>query len=349
MEKLLTIIVPVYQTECFIRTCLSSLLRNSMARKTEVLVIDDGSFDQSGNIAEEYARQYPQIVRVIHKKNGGHGSAINVGMQLASGKYLRVVDSDDYVEPIAYERYLKKLEHFDCDLIATPFCCVQTGKEKRKREIEGAMRLPKEVVLSFREYAKVLHIRIQEWTIRTEILREHPIVLSEYSFYVDMQYILFPIPWIETFCILPDMVYLYRLGNETQSVSIKNMQRNRKQHHFVLRSLVQFYRERERYGEQKEVLSYLARGIAKMEANQVQIILSLPIGRKAKQELLFAEQELKKSCLAAYQSNQKKSLIWLRKSHYLLYPIAAIGWRIQKKEKWKKRKGRRHYDKFRKI
>lgn len=343
MEKLLTIVVPTYQTERFIKTCLNSLLRSRMAERTEILVVDDGSFDQSGRIAEDYARRYPSMIQVIHKENGGHGSTINVGIQLASGKYFRVVDSDDCVNFAAYEKYLKKLEQIDCDLIATPFCCMQTGKRRRKieiKEIEGAEKLLRDTILPFRKYMETLHIRIQEWTIRTAILKEHKITLSEHSFYVDMQYILFPVPWIETFCILPEVVYRYRLGEDTQSVSVKNMQKNREQHKAVLRSLIQFYQERVSFGEQKEVLSYLARGIAKMEANQVQITLSLPIGKNAKQELVLIEQELKESCPAAYQINQKKSLFWLRNSHYLLYPVAVLVWRMQKGRK-QKRKSKR--------
>lgn len=341
MKKLLTVVVPTYQTERFIRNCLTSLLQSKWAERTEILVIDDGSFDQSGCIAEEYAKQYPQIVQVIHKENGGHGSTINVGVHLASGKYFRVVDSDDSVNPLAYEAYLKKLEQIDCDLVVTPFLCVQTrGGEQilQEREVEGSNTLLKEVVLPFRTVAEKLHIRIQEWTIRTKILKEQAITLSEHSFYVDMQWILFPIPWIETICILPELVYRYRLGEASQSVSIQSMQRQKEQHRAILRSLIVFYQEREASGERIEVLQYLARGIAKMEANQVQITLSLPIGRKAKQELIWIEQELKETCFAAYQANEKKSLYWLRNSTYWLYPFAALAWRVKKREKIRRKK-----------
>lgn len=337
-QKLLSIVIPAYNVEQFLEECIESLLYVKLVNSTEILIIDDGSKDNTSAIADRYAKQYPKIIKVIHKQNGGHGSAINTGIAAAQGIYFKVVDGDDTVNPTAYDRYLKELQKIEiqgCDLVATPFTCMiyKTGKLKKviKRQIQGTEKLPQKKILSFQDTAKSLHIRMHEWTIRTAILKEQKIVLSEHSFYVDMQYILFPIPWIKTICILPYFVYQYRLGEEQQSVSIKNMQKNREQHKNILFSLINFYKERERLGEKKEILFYLSKVIGKMEANHVQIILSLPIRKESKKELVFIERELKENCLAAYKIKEKRSLIWLRKSHYILYPIAAIVWRIIKK------------------
>ncbi len=341
MEKLLTVAIPTYNMEHLLPECVDSLLACKYAEYTELLIIDDGSKDGSGQIAEQYARQYPQIVKAVHKENGGHGSAVNLGMELATGQYFKVVDSDDAVEPTAYEAFLKKLENLGrkgCDLVATPFACIRYEKKTnsykhntKKRSIEGADQMPGGEILPFADVADKLHVRMHEWTIRTAILKEHGIRLSERSFYVDMQYILFPVPWIRTVCILDEIVYQYRLGSEAQSVSIRSMQKNRGQHRAVLRSLTGFYKEREAQRDSAGILVYLACGIAKMEANQVQTILSLPIGKKAKAELIETEEELKKDCPAAYKANKKKSIWLLRKSRYALYPAAALAWRIVKR------------------
>lgn len=133
MEKLLTVVIPTYNMEKYLRECLDSLLQAACAEETEILVIDDGSVDNSGMIADEYEKRYPEIVRTVHKKNGGHGSAINTGLELATGIFLKVVDSDDTVEPAAYGAYLEKLQKLsktDCDLVATPFLCV-CGRKRR--------------------------------------------------------------------------------------------------------------------------------------------------------------------------------------------------------------------------
>jgi len=179
--------------------------------------------------------------------------------------------------------------------------------------------------------AEKLFVRMHEWTIRTEILKEHQIKLTEHSFYVDMQYVLFPVPWIKTVCVLTENVYRYRLGMEGQSVSVRNMQKNREQHKNVLCSLVDFYREREAAGDAAPVLAYLAGGIAKMQADEVQIALSMPVGKTAKEQLLTQEKYLKEQCPAAYRENKKFSIKLLRISRYALYSIAAVMWRVMKK------------------
>lgn len=329
----MTVTIPAYNAEEFLARCLESLLLSEYRDETELLVIDDGSKDKTGEIADGYAEKYPGIVQVIHKENGGHGSGINAGIRAATGKYFRVVDSDDAVEPEAYHAYLQRLARLDCDLVVTPFACVrESGKEQVVlRQVEGAQSLCDGVVTTFKKAAEHLHVRMHEWTIRTSILKEHAICMSEHSFYVDMQYIMFPVPWIDTICLLNLPVYRYRLGDEGQSVSVKNMQKNRWQHQRVLDSLVEFYKERMQAGDAWERLSYLARGIAKMQANQVQIILSLPMGKAAKQELKESERKLRQECPAAYAVNEKRSLWLLRKSRYMLYRVAAVAWRIIKR------------------
>lgn len=322
MEKLLTIVIPAYNVERDLIHCLHSLLQPSRAEKTEILVVDDGSYDHTLELAEKYAVKYPQIVRVIHKENGGHGSAINTGIKYATGKYFRVVDGDDQVEETAYEAFLTALEMINCDCIATPYLCVKNGKCQLQK-IQGASGLKPGKMYSFREVAKTLHIRMHQFTIRTSILKKHKIWLSEHSFYVDMQLILFPVPWIQTICILQFPVYQYFLGNAGQSVAMENMRKNRRQHSAVIDSLICFYQEREKQKEHKAVLAYLARGIAKMEANQIQIFLSMPIRKDVKQKLKMQEIKLKKQCPAAYCLNEKFSLWLLRITGYHSYFILA--------------------------
>lgn len=335
--KLLSVVIPAYNAEHFLACCLDSMLQSEWAYQTELLVVNDGSKDATAALADAYEQKFPGIVKAIHKENGGHGSAVNAGIAAAAGKYFKVVDSDDTVEPGAYNKFIKALQKTECDLIATPFTCVRQQQNKlteiQTRQIEGADGLPREKVISFQKAAENLHIRMHECTFRTAILKEHSITLSEHSFYVDMQYILYPVPWIKTICIMKYPVYRYRLGDENQSVSVKNMQKNRGQHFMVMCSLIDYYRKREAAGDPKAVLSYLARGIAKMEANQVQITLSMPIGKKSKTELMRSEKKLKKECPAAFAANEKTSLKLLRKSGYLLYPAAAVAWRLVKKQR----------------
>ena len=94
MDKVLTVIVPVYNMEKYIRQCLESLVIGEVLDRIEVLVVLDGSKDGSAEIAYEFVEQYPDTFRIIYKANGGHGSAINTGLMMASGEYVKILDSD---------------------------------------------------------------------------------------------------------------------------------------------------------------------------------------------------------------------------------------------------------------
>lgn len=106
----ISVIVPVYQAEACINQCIKSILAQSYAN-FELILVDDGSTDNSGLICEEFSRQDDRV-RVIHKKNGGVSSARNAGLKIAQGTYITFVDSDDYVAP----DYLQVLANHDCDM-----------------------------------------------------------------------------------------------------------------------------------------------------------------------------------------------------------------------------------------
>ena len=97
-EKLITVVVPVYKVEPYIDKCLSSLIvPEEQLPLLEVIVVNDGTPDRSADMAREYEKRHPDVFRVIDKENGGHGSAWNRGVKEATGKYLRFLDSDDWM------------------------------------------------------------------------------------------------------------------------------------------------------------------------------------------------------------------------------------------------------------
>ena len=111
MQKLLTVVIPAYNTENYLEQCLNSLLQTKYRKETEIIVVDDGSTDSTGKIADRIAQQYPDIMNVIHKENGGHGSTINVGIQRAKGTYFKVLDSDDWFDIEAYDAFFDHKEN----------------------------------------------------------------------------------------------------------------------------------------------------------------------------------------------------------------------------------------------
>ena len=106
--KLLSIAVPCYNSEAYMRNCIESLLPGG--EEVEIIIVDDGSTkDRTPQIADEYAAKYPTIVKVVHQENGGHGEAVNTGLKNSTGVYFKVVDSDDWLDAESYQKVLKKL------------------------------------------------------------------------------------------------------------------------------------------------------------------------------------------------------------------------------------------------
>ena len=110
--KLISFTVPCYNSQSYMRKCVDSLLTGG--DDVEIIIVNDGSKDDTINIANEYAEKYPSIVRVIDKENGGHGSGVNAGLRLAQGLYYKVVDSDDWLDEEALTKLIAKIkEHLE--------------------------------------------------------------------------------------------------------------------------------------------------------------------------------------------------------------------------------------------
>lgn len=111
----LSVIIPVYNAEKFINNCVDSILNQTFS-DLEVVLVDDGSPDLSGAICDGYA-ETDKRVKVIHQKNAGVSAARNAGLDLAAGKYVTFVDSDDFVEPQMYEKMISVADKYDCDVV----------------------------------------------------------------------------------------------------------------------------------------------------------------------------------------------------------------------------------------
>lgn len=142
MEKLLTIVVPVYKVEPYINKCLDSCLiykdgkselNEDLMGLIDVLIINDGTPDKSADMSREYAKRYPAYFRQIDKENGGHGSVWNMGVQEAKGKYVKFLDSDDWFQN--FGKFVEALLHTDADLVLTPTRCHCEHDEIWRQEI----------------------------------------------------------------------------------------------------------------------------------------------------------------------------------------------------------------------
>ena len=223
--KLLSIAVPCYNSENYMRKCIDSLLTGG--EDVEILIVDDGSFkDKTAQIADEYAERFPTIVKAIHKENGGHGSAVNTGIANASGLYFKVVDSDDWVKEDAYLKILSTLRELAggaaaLDMLVSNFVYEKEG-EKRRKVMHYHHILPKDKLFTWedcRHFTKGHYILMHSVIFRTKLLQESGIKLPEHTFYVDNLYVFEPLPYVKNMYYLDVNFYRYYIGRVDQSVN----------------------------------------------------------------------------------------------------------------------------------
>ena len=133
--KLLSFAVPCYNSAAYMAKCVESLLKGG--EDVEIIIVNDGSSDDTARIADEYATKYPTIVRAVHKENGGHGSAVNAGIENATGLFFKVVDSDDWVKEEAYMQILDTLRSLAggekvLDMLISNFVYEKVGENRHK-------------------------------------------------------------------------------------------------------------------------------------------------------------------------------------------------------------------------
>lgn len=226
--KLLSIAIPCYNSQDYMAKCIESLLPGG--EDVEILVVNDGSKDRTAEIAEEYAAKYPTIVKAIHKENGGHGSAVNTGIENATGLYFKVVDSDDWVKADAYQAILDKLRELTggektLDLLISNYVYEKEG-ERRKKVMQYRHILPKDKMFTWEEcghFPKGKYILMHSVIYRTKLLRECGIHLPEHTFYVDNIYVFEPLPYVRNMYYLDVNFYRYYIGRADQSVNEKVM------------------------------------------------------------------------------------------------------------------------------
>ena len=145
MEKLISIIVPVYNVEKYLKRCVDSILAQTY-KNLEVVLVNDGSTDNSGVICDEYAKEDTRI-KVVHKENGGVSTARNVGLEVATGECIGFIDSDDYIEPTMFETLLSKLEKENADMVICGFRQVQVNGVAKINKVDHNIDWSKENII----------------------------------------------------------------------------------------------------------------------------------------------------------------------------------------------------------
>ena len=221
--KLLSIAVPCYNSQDYMNHCIDTLLTGG--DDVEILIVDDGSKDDTAKIADEYEKKYPGIVRAIHQENGGHGAAVMTGVHNAQGVYFKVVDSDDWVDTDAFAQILATLRELvetdrAVDLFVSNYIYDKVGA-KHKRVMRYANAIPEKKVITWDDvgvFHKGQYILMHSVIYRTQVLRDCGLDLPRHTFYVDNLFVYVPLPYVKTLYYLDVVFYHYFIGRGDQSV-----------------------------------------------------------------------------------------------------------------------------------
>ena len=244
-EKLMTICVPSYNVGRYLERCLRTLINHEYAADIEVLVVDDGSKDYTAQIAKAFEDRYPGIVRLIQKENGGHGSTINRAIKEGIGRYFMVVDGDDWVDSEQFEKLLAKIKirQIDTDIISSNYheINMETGictLCEQQVQVEYFEAVPFEKL-----DLENIYFTLASTLIKLSVLRQVNQSLQEHTFYVDVEYILFPVPYLKDVTFVKYCIYKYCRGNTEQSVYIPTMVKRYDHHERVMKSVLKYKQE----------------------------------------------------------------------------------------------------------
>ena len=214
----------------------------------EILIVNDGSTDKTKKIGKHYAEKFPSIVKVINKENGGHGDAVNSGLSHASGKYFKVVDSDDWVDEDALMKLLDVIKGFvregsEVDMIVSNYVYEKAGME-HKKIIHYRNVLPQNEIFRWDDIGSFhldQYILMHSVMYRTEMLKLCQLKLPKHTFYVDNIYVYYPLPHVRLLYYLDVDFYRYFIGREDQSVNEKIMISRVDQQIYVTKSMISMY------------------------------------------------------------------------------------------------------------
>lgn len=242
--KVLTFVVPAYNSQLFLDKCIQSMLAPEILDKLEILVVNDGSTDTTAAIAEKYCARYPEVVRLICQENKGHGGALNTGCAAARGKYLKVIDADDWVQTQNLPAFVARLEQCDSDAVLTHYKTVDicTGETKHitcsPAEFDRGYTFDE---LMTRWGSVERSLTFHGITYRTAFYREYGIQLPEHVFYEDHVYATFPCCHAKSVTPVDLLIYTYRIGDVNQSVSEQNQLRRISHLEAVLKYMIRHF------------------------------------------------------------------------------------------------------------
>lgn len=288
--KYISFAIPCYNSQDYMGHAIETVLTGG--EEVEIIIVNDGSVDDTARIAQYYAEKYPTIVKVINQENGGHGAAVNAGLKAATGKYFKVVDSDDWVNEEALQKVLATLRnleenHEQVDMLIANYVYEKVGM-KHKKVVRYRNVFPQQKIFTWEDIGKFRldqYILMHSVIYRTALLKEIGLQLPRHTFYVDNIYVYYPLPYVQKMYYLDVNFYRYFIGRDDQSVNEKMMIKRADQQIFITKDLIDQYQLQEI--KNKKLRNYMMKYLSIMMT-----VSSIVLIRSHSEEALKKKDEL---------------------------------------------------------
>ncbi len=319
MKKILSISIAAYNVAPTLRECLEPFFESDVMDNLDIMIIDDGSKDNTAQIAKEYEERYPNSIRLIQKENGGWGSTVNSGIEHAVGLYFKQLDGDDYYEPNALNEFVSYLNISPSDLVIAPYITYdsETGNVITTENCNPGCEVRKTFAIKDLEgFSPFMH----SLCVRTELLKNGKIHITEKCFYTDTEFVLKACNQAYTVSFFDLPVYYYRRAAIGQSMSLSGFERHYMEQYRVIEVSIDYLRTSVTRPEIKKIFDKLLFGTCFW---QYLIMFYISATPEHKRNLIKYDKMLKTKAPEYYENIHFRELDILRKTHFIGYSILA--------------------------
>lgn len=236
----MTVSIAAYNVQSTLKEALEPFVHCRYRNQLEILIINDGSSDNTENIALEYANRYPETFKVVNKGNGGWGSTLNKGIEIGTGKYFKQLDGDDYLSSENLDEFICFLNQTDADMVYSPFVTF-TDINGAVLDIVGDYRnsVPVRKIIGLGEI-RGFEPAMHTICVKMNILKGNHLRIMEHCFYTDVEFVLKCCNFCKTLIIYDLPIYYYRLARAGQSMSVAGVRKHYKDHLKMLQKMLDY-------------------------------------------------------------------------------------------------------------
>lgn len=335
MEKVLSVSIAAYNIATTLREVLNPFLMDNVRDRVDVMIIDDGSKDDTAKIAMEYQNQYPQTFRLISKQNGGWGSTLNTGMRAAVGKYFKQLDGDDYFSYENLPDFLNYLEKTDSDIVHTPFVTYSDASGGILNVLndfgwKDYYSYPKEKTILLSECPSI-RPEMHNFAVKSKIVQAHDITITEHCFYTDVEFCLKVFSVCKTISFYERPIYYYRLAFSGQSMGLGGIRKHYRENQKMLMGMLDYYSNEITEPWVKEMVFKRLSAVCEL---MYRMYFAQKCTKTQKKELIEFDRTLKEDYIEFYNSVKTRPVRILRKTKFFGYWL--IGhWKMNRDRHWK--------------